>query len=101
MKQGRTEADIHKVISRARDAHQDYALVEEKIEYFKKTCRVAYENTKPLQDIERRNLWQALHIADKVLEYLTQDINEGKIAIQTLEEIKKVGKPTLLDKYIP
>lgn len=101
MKQGRTDAEIHKVISRARDAHQDYAMVEEKIKYFKETCRTAYENTGTMQDIERKNLWQALHIADKVLEYLTQDINEGKISIQMLEEIKKVGRPTIIERFIP
>lgn len=97
----RTDAEIHKVISRGRDAHRDYSLVEKKVEYFKEQCRTAYENTKPLQDIERKNLWQALHIADKVLEYLTQDINAGKKAITDIEEIKRVGRPTIIERILP
>jgi len=92
--QGRTSTDYAKIIARGRDAYQDYTLVEKKIAQFKESVHDSFIKTKTNQDLERRNLWQALQIADMVLEYLLSDIREGQHAIEQLEEIKRVGKPT-------
>ena len=76
-------------------------MVEKKIAEFKESVHRSFSETKPKEDLERKNLWQALQIADMVLEYLLADIRDGKHAIEMLEEIKRVGKPTLLERVLP
>lgn len=93
--QGRTPQEVSKVIKRGRDAYRDFSMLEEKIVRLKQEFHEAIDNTTSLQDAERRNLWQACKIADKVLEYLTIDIMEGEHAIRQIEEIKKAGKPSM------
>ena len=96
--QGRTPQEVSKVIQRGRDAYRDLSIVEKKMDRLKKEMHEAIDNTTSLQDAERRNLWQACKIADKVLEYLTTDIMEGEHAIRQIEEIKKTGKPSMGEK---
>lgn len=99
--QGRTNEDIAKVIARGRDAYQDYTLVQEKIAQFKQETLEVIAKSKISDDRGRRNLVISLQIADKVLGYLLSDITNGKHAIQQLEEIKRVGKPTLIERVMP
>lgn len=89
------------VIMKGRDAYQDYTLIEKKVAQLKEDIYKRFQETTPLQDLERKNLWQALHVADKVLEYLLIDISAGKNALSKLDEIEKVGKPTVLQRFIP
>lgn len=97
----RSNEDIAKIISRGRDAYQDYRLVEEKIAHFKKETLEAISKTKVDDDLGRRNMVVSLQIADRVLEYLLSDITDGKHAVKQMEEIKRVGKPTLLQMVMP
>ena len=100
----RTSTDYAKIIARGRDAYQDYTLVEKKIAQLKEEILQTIAKTKISSkdaDRERRNLVGALQIADRVLEYLLSDIREGQHAIEQLEEIKRVGKPTLLQRVMP
>lgn len=97
----RTNSDYAKIIARGRDAYQDYTLIQDKVMLFKEGVLKSFEQTKTTQDIERRNLWQALQIADMVLESLLSDITDGKHAIQQLEEIKRAGKPSLIERVMP
>lgn len=99
--QGRNSEDIAKIISRGRDAFRDYSLIEEKLAEINIKFHEAFEKTTPKEDLERRNLWQALQITGMVLEYLLSDIRDGKHAIQQMEQIKRVGKPTLLQRVLP
>ena len=99
--QGRSNEDIAKVIARGRDAYTDYTLVNDKIQQFRDEIYTAFSKTGSKQDLERHNLWQALQIADKVLEYLTTDITNGKQAIKYLDEIKRTGKPSLMERILP
>lgn len=102
--QGRTNEEIAKVIARGRDAYQDYSLIEKKFAQFKEEVLQTIAKTKiggKDGDRERRNLVLSLQIAEKVLGYLLSDIRDGKHAIQRLEEIKRVGKPTLLERVMP
>ncbi len=97
----RDNADYAKIIARGRDAYQDYTLVEAKISQFKQETLDAIAKSKITDDNGRRNLVISLQIADRVLEYLLSDIRDGKHAIEKLEEIKKVGKPSLIDRVMP
>lgn len=102
--QDNKNVDYAEIIATGRDAYQDYTLVENKIAQFKEEVLQVITKSKISSkdaDRERRNLVQALQIADRVLEYLLSDIRQGKHAIQQLEEIKRVGKPTLLDRILP
>jgi len=93
--QGRSPQEVSKVIQRGRDAYRDFSMLKEKIDLFKDQLREASEKTTVLQDPERRALWQAGQIADKVLEYLTSEMMAGEHAIRQIEEIKKTGRPTV------
>ncbi len=97
----RDNEEIAKIIARGRDAYRDYSLIEEKLSEINIKFHEAFEKTSPTQDLERRNLWQALQITGMVLEYLLSDIRDGKHAIQQMEEIKRVGRPTLLQRVMP
>lgn len=101
MKQGRTDAEINKAISEGRDAYQEYSLIEKKFDLFEESIFKAFSNTKSTDSIARDNLWNALQIKKKVLEYLTQDINDGKLAMKYVAEIERVGKPTILERILP
>lgn len=95
------ESDYHKEIAKGRDAYQEFELISEKIELFQEEVHKLFAATTTTQDIERHNLWQALQISGKVLEYLRTDINTGRNALKMLEDIKKVGKPTLVERILP
>lgn len=97
----RDNTDYAKIIARGRDAYQDLSLVEKKIADFKQQVLETIAKSKISDDAGRRNLVISLQIADKVLEYLLSDINEGKHAIEMLEQIKRVGRPTLLERVMP
>lgn len=97
----RDNVDYAKIISRGRDAYQDLSLVEKKIAEFKAESIKAMLDLKINDNDERRNLAIACKIADRVLEYLLSDINSGKHAMETLDQIKRVGKPTLLERVMP
>lgn len=97
----RDNSDYAKIIARGRDAYQDLSLVEKKISDFKQEVLNNIATSKIGDDAGRRNLVISLQIADRVLEYLTSDINDGKHAMEMLDEIKRVGRPTLLERVMP
>ena len=97
----RTNVDYAKIIARGRDAYQDLTLVEKKFAQLKEETVKALLDLKINDNDERRNLAIACKIADRVLEYLLSDINSGKHAMETLDQIKRVGKPTLLERVMP
>ena len=97
----RDNVDYAKIIARGRDAYKDLTLVEKKIADFKAESIKALLDLKISENDERRNLAIAWKIADTVLEYLCTDINSGKNAMETLDQIKRVGKPTMLERVMP
>lgn len=99
--QVRTNEDRARIISRGRDAFRDYSLIEEKIKEYRAETLEVISKTKLNDDVGRRNLVISLQIADRVLEYLLSDIRDGKHAIEQMEEIKRVGRPTLLQRVMP
>lgn len=90
-----------KILEKGIKSQGELSVVGERIETFRKEVLLAMEMCKPTQDLERRNLAQALQISGKVLEYLTLNINEAKLAKNKIQEISKVGKVSILEKFIP
>lgn len=99
--QDRETADYAKIIARGRDAYKDLSIVEEVLRSIEDDLLKEFAKTKPSDDLGRKNIWQALQISRKVLEYLLVDINKGKNAMVLVDEIKKVGRKTFIERVMP
>ena len=78
-------------------------VIEEKIRLVEQEFVTAIKETSQRDDKKRQNLVTALHICEKVLEYLINDISDANYAHKTLKETSNVDR-TLKDRitnYIP
>ncbi len=88
-------------IDRGRQAEIELPIASERFEVLRNDIYKLLEACGHKDDTERRNLCQALQISTKVLEYLMIPINEAKLAKDKLEEIRKVGKQSVLERILP
>lgn len=99
--QDKKPLDLQATLDKGMKAQHELSLMGERIETFKKEVMVGLTLCTPKMDQERRNLCQALQIADKVYDYLLLDVNQAKHAKNKIVEISKVGRLSLLDKILP
>lgn len=87
-------------IDRGRVA-QDYAgVIEEKIKLIEQEFVTGLRELNFNDDQGRYNMVMALHICEKVLEYLKSDVRDAEYAKKQLEDMAKTGHRTLKDKVI-
>ncbi len=99
--QDRTDEELASAIRAGNNALNVNEAIKAKIEQHKRLINEGFYNTQSKDDFGRRQLHHALHIADKVLEYLTDDIRKGKDAQRYIDEIRTHGRPTFLEKVLP
>ena len=96
----RSDEELMKIIRNGQLADNVYPVIEAMVEKHKRIIYEAFEDTACRGDEDRKNLWQALHVANKVLEYLTHDISKGKDAKRYIDQIRKSGRPTLVERVL-
>lgn len=82
---------------KARLSNECIPVIQEKIRLVEQEFVTAIKNTSYKDDKMRQNMVTALHICEKVLEYLVSDISDAKYANKTLEGIANVDR-TFMDR---
>lgn len=93
--------NVQDILDTGLEAHRELTVVEECIEDLKKDIHDRLILCKPGQDQERRNLCQTLQISEMVLDYLKLSVNKAKHAKNKIDDIQKVGKTSMIDRFIP
>jgi len=86
--------DKNKLDTEVNKAHRAKTLLEdplfaEAFEILKTEYQTALLATKHNEDDERKALWQAYHITDKIEKHFKTVVETGKLATAQLNEIKK------------
>lgn len=89
--------NIEEKIEQAHLAASCIPVIEEKIRLVEQEFVTAIKDTDFKDDKKRQNFVTALHICEKVLEYLINDISDANYAHKTLKDVGNVDR-TLVDR---